>query len=197
MKKIILPLYSALLTLALCLYGCGPGNSVRLLPLPPLESPTLPAPNAPSVSVVNFEDARIDEAVLGARRDGSAFIAEGDVPSWISRALADELARNGLRVTFAATTSQARSGNPDFMVTGKVDEVWLKENSATSFSVTMRVNCTLANRKGRIWSESCNSSQTISSLPSGAVADDLMLDTLRDLVKPIALKIIQSIDAKK
>ena len=131
------------------------------------------------------------------RRDGSAFTTSGDVAQWISRALADELARSGFLVSFATNVNQARSGNPDYLVTGQVDEVWLKENSSMEISSQMRVKCALANRKGRLWSESCNASQSRSGLPSGSTADNLLLDTLRDLVKPMAQKIVQTIDAKK
>ena len=187
----------ALLGAVLLLSACGPSNTVRLLPPPPLDASVLPAPNAPSVSVVSFEDKRVDTASIGVRRDGSAFTTSGDVAEWISRALADELARSGFQVTFAANVNQARSGNPDYLVTGQVDEVWLKENSSLEISSQMRVKCALANRKGRLWSESCNASQSRSGLPSGATADNLLLDTLRDLVKPMAQKIVQTIDAKK
>lgn len=191
------PLLILLFIMAFGIAACGPGNQVTLLPPPPLDASTLPPPNAPSVSVVSFDDDRMDSATIGTRRDGSAFVTNGDVPLWISRALADELARNGLRVTFAANTNQARSGNPDYLVTGNVSEVMLKEDSAMQLSAQMRISCTLANRKGRIWTESCNSSQTRSSLPSGASADNLLLDTLKDLIKPIAKKILVSIEDKK
>ncbi len=76
-------------------------------------------------------------------------------------------------------------------------EVWLKEYSATEMSVQMRVSCTLANRKGKIWSESCNSNQTRTSLPSGSTADNLLLNTLGDLVGPIAQKIMQTVENRK
>ena len=187
----------ALLGAVLLLSACGPSNTVRLLPPPPLDASVLPAPNAPSVSVVSFEDKRVDTASVGVRRDGSAFTTSGDAAEWISRALADELARSGFQVTFAANVNQARSGNPDYLVTGQVDEVWLKENSSLEITSQMRVKCALANRKGRLWSESCNASQSRSGLPSGSTADNLLLDTLRDLVKPMAQKIVQTIDAKK
>lgn len=179
------------------LTACGPSNNVRLLTPPPLDATILPAPNAPSVSVVSFEDKRVDTSSIGVRRDGSAFTTNGDVAQWISHVLADELARNGFRVSFAANVNQARSANPDYLVTGQVDEVWLKANSSVEMSSQMRVKLSLANRKGRLWSESCNASQNRSGLPSGATADNLLLDTLRDLVKPMAQKIVQTIDARK
>lgn len=179
------------------LAACGPGNTVRLLPPPPLQASSLPPPTAPSVCVVNFKDDRLDPAAIGERRDGSAFTTTGDVPVWVSRALADELARKGFRVTFAMTASQARSSNPDYLVTGVINEVWLKENSALEMTVQMQVNCALANRKGKLWTESCNSSQTRSSFPSGSTADNLLLDSLQDLLRPIANKIAKTAESSR
>lgn len=178
------------------LVACGPGNTVKLLPLPVIQASSLPTPNAPSVCVVNFEDSRMDSETLGERRDGTSFTTTGDVGMWISRALADDLARKGFRVTYAMSANQARSSNPDFLVTGVIQEVWLKEASATEMSAQLRVDCTLANRKGKIWSEHCSTSQTKTSLPSGSFADNLLMDTMVDLVGPIAQKISQSIEKK-
>lgn len=192
----ILKIFLAVLPL-LAIFGCGPSNTIRLLTPPPQSVSTLPTPNAPTVSVVNFTDSRLDPAAIGARRDGSAFITSGDVPMWISRALADELAQNGIRITYALDPDQARTSNPQYLVTGVVEEAWIKENSSTSLTVSMRVNCTLANRSGKIWTESCNTSQTRTLLPTGGAADELLLSTLKDLVKPLAQKIIQTIEAKK
>lgn len=183
--------------LAIILCSCGPGNVVRLSPPPAIQASSLPAPNAPSITVVNFSDKRPDPEVIGKRRDGSAFTTNGDVSQWISRALADELARKGMRVTFATDTAQARSGNPDFLVTGEVEQIWLNEVSAVEITAQMRVKCNLANRKGRIWSETTNSSQTQGGLMSGGSADALLLATMRDLIQPIAQKIISSTDHKK
>ena len=179
------------------LSACGPGNTVNLLPPPPIPASTIPAPNAPSVTVVNFADDRLDPAVIGVRRDGSAFSTHDNVAMWISRALADELARNGLRVTFANAVAQARSGNPDYLVTGQLNEARLKESSATEISAQIRVSCALANRKGKLWSESCNSSQSRSHLPGAASADNLLQDTMRDLIKTVAQKIIATIEKNK
>ncbi len=194
-RHVTFALLSGLLA-ALLLAACGPSNNLRLLP-PPLDASVLPAPNAPRVSVVTFADQRQDQSALGVRRDKSAFVTGDDVPQWISRALADELARNGMQVTFALNVNQARSGNPDYLVTGQVDEVWLREASATDISSTLRVSYVLANRQGRLLRESLNASQSRSGLPSGAAADNLMLETLRDLVKPMAQKIVQAVQAQK
>lgn len=102
-----------------------------------------------------------------------------------------------MQVTFALNVGQARSGNPDYLVTGQVDEAWLRETSATDLATSLRVNYVLANRQGRLLRESLSSSQSRTGLPSGAAAENLMLETLRDLVKPMAQKIVQTIQAKK
>lgn len=194
MKSISL---AALTLISLLLCACGPGNTVRLIPPPAIDAASLPAPNAPSISVVSFTDKQLDPGIVGKRRDGSAFTTGGDVAQWLSRALADELARKGMRVTFAHDTAQARSGNPDYLVTGVVEQVWLNEVSAFELTAQMRVKCTLANRKGKLWTETTNSSQTYGGLLSSRSADKLLIDTLRDLIQPISQKILTSVKAKK
>ncbi|WP_291440041.1 LPS assembly lipoprotein LptE [Desulfovibrio sp.] len=186
-----------LVLLAFLATACGPANNVRLMPPPFMEGGVLPGPKAPRVTVVAFEDKRQDQTVIGSRRDNSAFVTSDSVTQWISKALADELARNGLQVSYADSVNQARAGNPDYLVTGDVDQVWLKENSATDLATNMRVNYALANRQGRIYSEALNASQSRTVMPLGSTADNLMLDTLRELIKPMAQKIVQAIEAKK
>lgn len=185
----------AFFAMALC--ACGPGNVVRLTPPPAIQASSLPSPNAPSISVVTFSDKRLDPDIVGKRRDGSAFTTAGDVAEWISRALADDLARKGLRVTYATDTAQARSGNPDYLVTGDVEQVWLNEASALEMTAQLRVKCAFANRKGRLWSETTNSSETKGGFLSGSSADALLLNTMQDLVTPIAQKILNSINQKQ
>lgn len=182
---------------SLLLAACGPGNTVRLLPPPAIEASALPQPNAPSISVVAFADKRSEPEIVGKRRDGSAFTTNNDVAQWISRALADELARKGMRVTYALDTAQARSGNPDYLVTGQVEQVWLTEASAVELTAQMRVLCSLANRKGKIWSETTSSSQTQGGLMASGSADNLLQQTMRNLVQPIAAKIISTIEKSK
>ena len=186
-----------LVLLAFLATACGPANSVRLLPPPFQEGAVLPGPKAPRVTVVAFEDKRQDMTVIGSRRDNTAFVTNDSVTQWISKALADELARNGLQVSYSDSVSQARAGNPDYLVTGDVDQVWLREKSATDLSTQMRVNYSVANRQSRIYKETLNASQSRTVMPMGSAADNIMLDTLRELIKPMAQKIVQAIEAKK
>ena len=186
-----------LVLLAFLATACGPANSVRLLPPPFQEGAVLPGPKAPRVTVVAFYDKRQDMTVIGSRRDNTAFVTNDSVTQWISKALADELARNGLQVSYSDSVNQARAGNPDYLVTGDVDQVWLREKSATDLSTQMRVNYSVANRQSRIYKETLNASQSRTVMPTGSAADNIMLDTLRELIKPMAQKIVQAIEAKK
>ena len=186
-----------LVLLAFLATACGRANSVRLLPPPFQEGAVLPGPKAPRVTVVAFDDKRQDMTVIGSRRDNTAFVTNDSVTQWISKALADELARNGLQVSYSDSVSQARAGNPDYLVTGDVDQVWLREKSATDLSTQMRVNYSVANRQSRIYKETLNASQSRTVMPTGSAADNIMLDTLRELIKPMAQKIVQAIEAKK
>lgn len=194
MKHLRLVLCVSLLAL---LAACGPSNNVRLLPPPPLDASVLPAPNAPRVTVVTFTDKRMDQTVIGTRRDNSAFVTTDNVSQWISKALADELARNGMQVSYSLSVAEARKGNPDFLVTGQIDEATIRETSTTDMSTSLRASYVLANRQARVLRESLNASQSRTGLPSGSAADNLMRETLRDLIKPMARKIVQTIEAKK
>ena len=182
---------------ALFLAACGPSNNVRLLPQPPLDAAVLPTPSAPNITVVTFTDSRPDHTSLGVRRDNSAFVTSDNMVDWVSRALADELARNGMRVSYATSFKQARNGNPDYMVTGELNALWLKEVSTTELSAELRTTYFLANRQKRILKDSFNSTQSRTGLPTRSAAENLLLDTLRDMIKPVAHKIVQTIEGKK
>ena len=193
--KRILSLGALALLLLFCA-GCGPGNNVRLLQKPP-DSNTLPAPGAPSVTVVEFQDKRgTGSEQLGVRRDKSSFTTNMRVAEWVSRSLADELSKLGLQVSYATTVDQARSGKPGYIVTGTIDEVWLKESSAMELSATIRATMIVSGLKGRLLTEGLSASQTQKGLPGASVAENLLLDTMQELVQPAARKADQVINKK-
>ena len=183
----LLPLSLALM-LAIFLTACGPSNTVRLLSPAPAVNPVLPAPNAPRVTVVPFTDNRQDSTNLGVRRDGSAFVASDDLAQWVSR--------QGVQVSYAMDENQARSGNPDYIVTGTVEQAWLREVSATELATSMRATYRLAPRSGRVVKETLNSSQNRSGIPSSGAAEEIMLNSMRELVQPMARKIKAIVDGK-
>lgn len=186
--------FACIMLLLLICAGCGPSNTVRML-YTPADSGVLPAPSAPSVTVVQFEDER-PSAQLGVRRDNSSFVGNTPVAEWLSRSLADELARHGLQVSYAATLKHARIGNPAYIVTGVLEEAWLKESSATELSFTLRASMVVSGRKGRLSTEGLSASQSKRTLPTSGVAEELLLETMQELVRPAARKVLQAI-AKK
>lgn len=195
MKRFSLLSFAALLLLTFALGACGPSNTVRLV-YKPADSSVLPAPGAPRVTVVQFADKR-PNVQLGVRRDNSSFVANAPVAEWLSRSFADELSRLGLQVSYATTADQGRSGNPDYIITGVIDEIWLKENSRTALSATIRASMVLSGRKGRILTENLSAGQTRTDLPSANTAEELLSDTLQELVSPAAQKAQQAIVSNK
>ena len=176
------------LAMACLLAACGPSNNVRLFYNSATPS-VLPQPQAVRVAVVMFSDQRANPQVLGPRRDGSSFTANSSVADWISRSLADELARQGVQVSFADSMAQAQSGSPDYIVNGSVRELVLKETGPSSASASMRVSVSLSNRKGVIYSENLSAMQERPFLPTGAAVETLLAETLRDMITPAAVKL--------
>ena len=131
-------LFCAVLMFA-ALTGCLAQNNVRLL-YNPGGSSALPVATAPRVAVVVFEDqrGRID---IGVRKDGSPFQPGSSVAEWVSQSLADELARQGAQVSLATSMAQAQAGQPDYIVGGVVERVWLTMPSSAfrpAFTVRSR-----------------------------------------------------------
>ena len=175
------------------LAACGSGNSIRLLPPPCIT--VIPSSGVPRVTVVAFEDRRADQAVIGVRRDRSAFVTDDDVSQWVSSALADELARNGMQVSYTITGVEARKGNPDFIVTGQVGEAGIHETSPTNMTTSLRAGYTLVGRHAPLLHESFSASKSHAGMLWGDAAEKLMLETLRKLVKPMARSIVRAMKA--
>ncbi len=171
--------------------ACTPNSTVPLL-YPQKDSSILPITGAPSVAVVQFKDNRSTDD-LGVRLDNTSFDSTTPVTEWISRSLADALSREGLQVSYAVSTEQARNAGPTYIVTGEVNETWLDEQSHTTMVANIQIDVVLSNKKGRVLKEGFSASQSLSGLPSTSSAQTLLLDTVQKLVKPAATKLAQSI----
>lgn len=190
-SRFIRPLSGVLLAATLLvLAACGTTNMVRLI-YAPADGTVLPIPSAPRVTVVMFEDQR-PHGQIGVRRDGSSFTASSTVSDWVSRSLADELTRLGLQVSFANTVDQARASSPDYIVTGVVREVWLKELRPTEYTTSMRMTISMAGRNGQLFTETLSGGQNKQVLPVSGETDKLLAETLRDVLQPAARKIQES-----
>ncbi len=183
-----------ILTLAfMTIFGtaCGPSNTVKLT-YPAKDSSLLPAPSAPTVAVVLFEDKR-PHTHLGTRKNSTTFAANVAVPEWVSRSFADALNRHGLQVSYAETADIARMANPKYIVTGKINHAELKEVSMTELRATMQVDIVLAGPQGRILTEGLSASQSESGIIVESTAEKLLLQTVQELIKPGASKVSKTI----
>ena len=61
---------------------------------------------------------------------------------------------------------------------------------------SMRATYRLAPRSGRVVKETLNSSQNRSGIPTGGAAEEIMLNSMRELVQPMARKIKAIVDGK-
>ncbi len=170
--------------------ACGPSSTVKLT-YPPKDSSALPAPSAPTVAVVLFEDKRPHKH-LGTRKEGT-FASNVAVPEWVSRSFGDALSREGLQVSYAESTDTARMASPKYIVTGVVNFAELKEVSLTELRSTLQVDVTLAGPSGSVLTEGLSASQSKSGIITESTAEALLLETVQVLIKPGASKISQTI----
>ena len=184
-----------LLAVLFALSACGPGSTVRLLH-PPADALQIPASTAPSLAVVQLKDARANSYV-GVRRDNSPFIPNGAVSDWVSRSLADAFTRQGLRVTYAQNLEAARASQSNYILTGELQEVWIRENSGTDISASVKAFITVTGHKGRLVNESVMSALSKQGLLGSSAAEELLFNTVQELVQSVAHKTQQAIMAQR
>lgn len=180
----------------LALAACGPGNTVRLMYSTPAKGVVLPSPGAPTVTVVIFDDQRPQPTVVGVKRDGASISPNAQVVDWVARSLSDELARQGLQVSYATTLSQAKAARPNYIVTGVVREIWLKEVNPTQMDVSVRLTVNVAGQAGNIYSETLSSVQDKQGLLTEATGEKLLSDALKNVLVPASEKIAAKIRSK-
>ncbi|MCL1986048.1 MAG: hypothetical protein FWG59_06350 [Betaproteobacteria bacterium] len=184
-----------LIAVLFTLGACAPSSTVRLL-YRPADAPQIPAPTAPSISVVQFKDTR-SNSYIGVRSDNTPFIPNGTVPDWVTQSLADALTRQGLRVTYAQNLETARASQPQYILTGELQEVWIRENSRTDISASVKAFISVIGHKGKLISEGMTSSLSKQGLPGSAAAEELLYNTLQELVQSVANKTQQAIAAQR
>ncbi len=174
---------------AIFLQACAPSSMVNLK-YSKADSQFIPSPDAPRISVVLFEDRR-SNAYLGQKNDGSFYSATSLVAEWVSKAVADELSLLGPQVSYAGTVNEALAAQPNYIVTGKVLDVWVKENNLASYSANIRVEFSLMRGNAVIYTETLQSSQESTSLPDKTRVEELLNATLKDVAGVAASKIYE------
>ncbi len=181
----------SLLFVLLCLVGaCSPQAGVRLIYVP-AQNTVLPAPGAARITVVQFEDKRT-RSEIGERSNGQFFMASSPVADWVARSLADEVSRMGPQVSYTNNLPQAQAANPQFLVTGSVQEVWVRQNNPTSYTATIRISFSVAKRNGVVYSENLSATQERTGIPSSDMVENLLSGTLRELLSNAAPKIVEA-----
>lgn len=179
------------LLLSLMLIGC----TSKTVPLAytPMGPAAHPAPGATMVTMVALQDQRPDITKIGTRRDGTPFTPAGSITDWVSRALADELTRQGLLVTYTDTPIVAPSGTAGMnMVSGAIDTLSLTEDNILNYTVNIAITLRITDKNGKLLStESFRVNQTATSMPTEDNIRDLLTDSLRGVVAPAALKVRQ------
>ena len=196
MKYPVRFLTPALLLAALfALCACGPSSTVRLL-YRPADAPQIPASTAPSIAVVQLKDAR-SNSYIGVRHDNTPFIPNGTVPEWVSKSLAEELVRQGLRVTYAQNLEAARASQPQYILMGELQEVWIRESSRTDISASIRTLISVTGHRGKLVNEGVTSSLSKQGLPGSSAAENLLYNAVQELVHSVANKTQQAIAAQR
>lgn len=169
--------------LCFLLTGCAQ-NTVKLVYTPTTEN-SLPAAGSPSVSVVAFADKRSSPPV-GQRGNGSDFMPSSSVSDWVTHSLATELSNLGLIVSLAETEAQALASGAKHVVTGAIDEIWLTEKSSTEYDARMRATVMVKEAKTTTLTRTFSSALSRRVVPLSSVPQEMLSETLHDLVVPMA-----------
>ena len=189
LPRLLLPVF--LVAAMGMLTACGPSNTIHLQPYKPASS-VLPGPTSPTITVVKFSDKRPDPTRIGKRRDGSYFTTMDNAKEWSPAPSWTALAAQGFQVAYAHH-SRGHQGQARLHAHRHPERAQINEKSATSFDTSITAKYTLADRNKKISMETLNASQTKTGLPGNSTVENLLRDTLTDVVNPMAEKVAAKI----
>ena len=141
---------------------------------------------------MDFTNKR-NAGVLGERLNGDRILPRTPVERWLATSLAGELEHAGYRVSTAENLAVALAAQPDYIVAGEAEEVWLAETSLTRYTGTIRVSITLLDGQGgRITTNAYNCIYSKTVLPIYGVPQTLLADALQEMLLP-AVKLLGSV----
>lgn len=183
-------LLCALAVICLIFHGCAQGNIVRLSY--PEPGSAVSSGTGKRVCVVDFDNKR-DRSEIGQRQSGESILGRTLVERWVAQGVAAELSHAGYAVSVVETLAEALAAEPDYIVTGEVEEVWLAESSLTRFTATIRASVSLLNgRGGDITSNNYNCVFSTALLPAYGVPQTLLDEALFELLQPAAQLLTQT-----
>lgn len=189
MKRIYIAL--SLICVLVSLAGCAK-DDLKLVHVAPPRYSALP-PETPSVCVVRVEDARLVKD-LGVNSNGQPFSSGSDVSGWVTHALAAEMTRNNLIVSVVSAEGDIPAGEPWNVLKARLEEIWLTENSAFSYTCSMRISVELYNsRKALLMKNTFNTSLSRKVVPLSSAPEEMLKETLEELVSPIGVSVAQKL----
>ena len=166
---------------ALSLTGCLAKNEVKLLYDAGVQQ-AVPSATAPRIVVVQYEDKR-DTTELGLRKDGTVFQTSSGVASWVTQALADELAARGAQVSVALSMAQAQLNQPQYIVGGVVERVKLTEKSLTTYQAEIRIQTQLQSNTETALTRSFTAQQEKTGIPGAKLAEETLSGALAEALR--------------
>ena len=173
---------------ALALTGCLAKNEVRLL-YDVEGTKAVPSATAPRVVVVQFEDKRTT-AELGLRKDGTPFQTSASVATWATQALADELAARGAQVSVALSMAQAELNQPQYIVTGDVENVKLTEKNLTSYQAEIRLQTRLYTAFQLSFTRTFTAHQEKTGIPGAKLMEQTLSGALAEALSSAATSVM-------
>jgi hypothetical protein len=162
--------------------GCGGKNTVDLRYKP---AGINVAPCAKAISVVELEDKR-EQTAVGETKDGDLFFGKTSVTEWVSKALYDELAKSGCRVEFH---EKEYDFDTDYTLIGEIEELFVKQNSLTDYSASMRLKLNVKADGQKVFGKSFATTYSKTAVVSPGVNSKVLTELLQGLMREVVPEI--------
>jgi hypothetical protein len=139
------------------------------------------APCAKTISVVALEDKR-EQTAVGETKDGNLFFGKISVTEWVSKALYDELAKSGCRVEFH---DKEYEFDTDYTLVGEIEELFVKQNSLTEYSASMRLKLDVKADGQKVFGKSFVTSYSKKTVFSPGVNSKVLTELLQGLMREV------------
>ncbi len=181
-------LLSLLLACTILSFGCAQ-NTINLR-YRGADPNKLAASNAKTLCIVDFTDAR-PTASIGKAKDGSDLYSQDDVRLWFARAIAARMSDLGFLVTHAPNHEAAMLSKADYILTGEVQQVWLVEQSMTSYEAKLSMFVSIKGRSGATYTNTINSVASQTIIPLQQKPDLVLKESMNSLMETLALFVQQ------
>ncbi|MDD4952430.1 MAG: hypothetical protein PHV85_07780 [Desulfovibrionaceae bacterium] len=165
------------------LLACAAGNSVRLgYRVVGIEARAGDA----ELSLVAFKDGR-GKKDIGVNSEGQAFYPDSSVAEWVGWSLYDELRAAGAKVKYHNLDTGFET---DYVVGGEVLEVWVKQESATTYKAQVRAKVVVSRGGETVHIEKFQSEVERVVFPGSQRPAEVLTEALQGLVTEAARAVL-------